>query len=132
MSAHDKTEDIRVDKWIWAARFFKIRKLASEAVKAGHIEINGVRCKASKNVQIGDTLHIRKENESFTVVVTGLADKRGSATIAATLYQETDESLKQREQAAEQRKWKTLHAPAPEKRPDKRDRRKIKAYKGSL
>lgn len=125
-------DEVRIDKWLWAARFFKIRKLATEAVKGGHIEINGIRCKASKNVAIGDEILIQKEQEQFRIIVTGLADKRGSATVAATLYRETDASIKQRLIAAEQRKLKAFSAPAPDKRPDKRDRRKIKHFKSQF
>ncbi len=125
----NQTSQVRIDKWLWAARFFKMRNLATEASKGGHILINGVRCKPSKLVNIGDEIQIQKENELFTITVTALAAKRGSATIAQTLYRETDESIKHRQQLAEQRKFKMLATPAPEKRPDKRSRRKIKQLK---
>jgi len=122
--------EVRIDKWLWAARFYKMRKLATEAVKGGHICINGVRCKPSKLVQVGDEVFIQKEHETFTVIVTGLADKRGSAKIAQGLYDETPESMKYRHEQSEQRKLQTYFAPSPNKRPDKRDRRKIKQLKG--
>ena len=121
---------VRIDKWLWAARFYKMRNLASQACKGGHILINGVRTKASKLVNINDEIHIQKENESFTVIVTALADKRGSAKIAQSLYAETPESIKYRQDASEQRKFQTYLAPSPEKRPDKRNRRKIQQFKG--
>ena len=121
---------VRIDKWLWAARFYKMRSLATEAAKGGHITINGVRCKPSKLVQIDDEVQILKDQESFTVIVTGLAEKRGSAKIAQGLYAETPESLKYRAECSEQRKYQTFSAPAPEKRPDKRDRRKIQQFKG--
>ena len=121
---------VRIDKWLWAARFYKMRKLASEAVKGGHISINGVRCKPSKPVQVDDEVFLQKEGETFTVIVTALADKRGSAKIAQGLYIETPESIKYRDEQSEQRKFVTYFAPSPDKRPDKRDRRKISQLKG--
>ncbi|PCI02001.1 MAG: RNA-binding protein [Zetaproteobacteria bacterium] len=120
---------IRIDKWLWAARFYKMRSLATEAAKGGHISVNDVRCKASKLVQVGDQVFIQKEQETFTVVVTGLAGKRGSAKIAQGLYDETPESIKYREDLSEQHKFATYFAPSPDKRPDKRDRRKISQLK---
>jgi len=123
------TSEVRIDKWLWAARFYKMRNLATEAAKGGHILLNGVRCKPSKLVNINDEVQIQKENEIFTIIVTGLANKRGSATIAQGLYQETENSLKLRSELAEQRKFKTHTAPAPDKRPDKRDRRKLRNIK---
>jgi len=120
---------VRIDKWLWAARFFKNRALASEAVKAGHIDINGERCKPSKIVQLDDEVGIRKESLSWSIRVTGLAEKRGSATVASGMYEETAQSLNFRLQALEQRKFKTLNAPSPDKRPSKHDRRKIHQFK---
>ena len=124
--------DVRIDKWLWAARFYKMRNLATDAAKGGHILINGARCKPSKLVNINDEIQIQKENEVFTILVTDLAAKRGSATMAQALYQETESSAKQREILAEQRKLKNLNAPAPDKRPGKRDRRKIKDFKAGF
>ena len=124
--------EIRVDKWLWAARFYKMRSLATDACKGGHVLINGMRAKASKLVNINDEIQVQKENESFTVIITGLAGKRGSAKIAQGLYSETPESLKFRAECREQQKFQTYFAPSPDKRPDKRDRRKIKAFKGSM
>jgi len=120
---------IRVDKWLWAARFFKTRGLASEAVKGGHVWLNGTRAKASKQVHIGDELNIQKESLSFIVIVKTLADKRGSATLAQALYEETPGSIKQRTELAEQRRLNATYSPAPDKRPDKRDRRNIIRFK---
>lgn len=118
-------EKVRVDKWLWAARFFRTRTLASEAVGAGRVEIDGVRVKPSKDVQVGDTIDLRLGDTRWTVVVTGLADKRGSAAVAATLYEETPESAELRAQRALERR----QAPAPGAdlagRPTKRDRRLI-------
>ncbi len=121
---------VRIDKWLWAARFYKMRSLATEACKGGHILINGVRAKASKIVSLHDEIHIQKESESFTVIITGLAEKRGSAKIAQGLYTETPESLRHRAECNEQKKFQTYFAPSPDKRPDKRNRRKIQQFKG--
>jgi len=114
---------VRIDKWLWAARFFKTRSLATDMVGGGHVQLNGERVKASKAVQAGDELRIQRGQELFIVIVTALADKRGSAAVAQTLYQETEQSCADRE---EQRQLRKLNAsPAPEKRPDKKARRHI-------
>ncbi|MDQ6988527.1 MAG: S4 domain-containing protein [Mariprofundaceae bacterium] len=122
-------QTVRMDKWLWAARFYKIRSLASHACKGGHISSHGIRCKASKTVQIGDEIHIQKEDERFIIIVLALADKRGSASIAQTLYEETADSIQQRLKLAEQRKFQNMASPSPSKRPDKRQRRKIQSFK---
>lgn len=123
--------EVRVDKWLWAARFFRMRSLATEAVKGGHVWINGERAKAAKAVHVGDEIVIRKGAEQFTVTVTALAEKRGSAAIARTLYAESESSIAERAKLAEQRKFRTVFAPAPEKRPDKRARRQLTRLKGN-
>ncbi|MDX8388727.1 MAG: S4 domain-containing protein [Ghiorsea sp.] len=120
---------VRIDKWLWAARFYKMRALATEAVKGGHILINGMRCKPSKYINIDDEVQIQKEDEQFAIMITGLAAKRGSATMAQALFQETEESIQRRHKEAEQRKFKTYFAPSPDKRPDKRARRQITKFK---
>jgi len=116
---------VRVDKWLWAARFFKTRGLASEAVKAGHVELNGIRTKPAKMVLLGDVLKIKRGMESYTVTLLGLAEKRGSASIAQALYQESEQSMQARQKLNEQRKLLAASAPAPDKRPDKKARRQI-------
>ena len=114
---------VRIDKWLWAARFFKTRGLASEMVSGGHVQINGERVKASKQVTCGDTVSIVRNHETYIVTVTALAEKRGSAAIAQTLYCEDEQSKKERD---EQRLLRKLSAPpAPERRPDKKARRQI-------
>jgi len=116
-------QSVRIDKWLWAARFFKTRSLATEMVNAGHVQCNGERCKPSKLIQAGDELQIKRSQETFIVTITGLAEKRGSASLAQTLYQETEHSIAARE---EQRLLRKFNAPpAPEKRPDKKARRQI-------
>ncbi len=123
-----KEEKVRIDKWLWAARFFKTRSLASKAVSGGHVHLNGGRIKPSRPVQEGDRLQIRRGEEEFTVDVLGLSSRRGSATVARTLYQETEESVIRRESAREQRRLLHVAAIRPEGRPDKRDRRKIRKF----
>jgi ribosome-associated heat shock protein Hsp15 len=121
-------EKLRVDKWLWAARFFKTRSLASKAVNGGHVSLNGGRIKPSRSVQIGDRLQIKRGLEEFTVDILALSGRRGPATVARTLYEETAESLVAREAAREQRRLVRAPASRPEGRPDKRDRRKIRKF----
>ncbi|HBI15641.1 MAG TPA: RNA-binding protein [Desulfobulbaceae bacterium] len=118
-------EQIRIDKWLWAARFFKTRSLASQAVGGGHVQVNGSRVKQSRAVQVGDTLQIRRGQDEFVVVVQGLSGKRGPAVQARALYLETDESRQGREAARQQRLAGGAALP-PARRPDKRDRKKIR------
>ncbi len=114
---------VRIDKWLWAARFFKTRGLATEKVNGGHVQLNGESVKPSKAVTVGDELTILREQEQFVITVTGLAEKRGSAAVARTLYEEHPSSIEARESEREKRK---LHAAAaPQKRPDKKARRQI-------
>jgi len=116
---------VRIDKWLWAARFFKTRSLASESVKGGHVCLNGMRSKPAKEVKRGDVLNIKKGLEIFEITVLALAEKRGSATIAQGLYEESDASLQARAKVREQQKMHAASAPAPDKRPDKKARRQI-------
>src|SRR2546430_16480347 len=85
-------EQVRIDKWLWAARFFKTRSLATDAVLGGHVQPNGARVKPSKDVRAGDTLEVRVGTVQWSLVVIGLSDKRGPASVARTLYEETAES----------------------------------------
>jgi len=121
---------VRIDKWLWAARFFKTRKLASEAVSGGHVHINGIRVKPARAVNIGDEVIITKGIYKFTVEVLAVSDKRGSALIAQQLYSETEQSQKAREMTALQ--YKNQTQPAPAKRPDKRERGKIIRFKNKF
>jgi ribosome-associated heat shock protein Hsp15 len=118
-------EKIRIDKWLWAARFFKTRSLASRAVGGGHVQVNHSRVKPSRVVQIGDTLQIRRGEEEFSVVVQELSGRRGPAPVAQALYHETEESRQGREAARQQRLAGGAALP-PARRPDKRDRKKIR------
>jgi len=120
---------VRIDKWLWAARFFKTRTLAKEAVEGGKVQYNGQRCKPGKAVDLGAKLSIRQGFADKIVIVQGLSDRRQNATLAQQLYQETEESLVAREQQAAQRRAERASQPVPFKRPNKRDRRLIHRFK---
>jgi len=122
-------ERVRVDRWLWAARFFKTRSDASEAVLGGHVHVGGDRVKPAKEIRVGDTLEIRRGELRWTVVVTGVAERRGPASVAATLYEETPESLAARErQRLERRLARPLGADLGV-RPTKQVRRQIEALR---
>lgn len=118
---------MRVDKWLWAARFYKHRGLATAAVEAGRIRVHGESVKPAHPVRVGDTLDIRKAAVVWVVEVTALADRRGSATDAAQLYRETDSSRAAREAALEKRSLAPTVARF-DGRPTKRDRRKLEDF----
>ncbi len=121
-------DKVRIDKWLWAARFFKTRSLAARAVTGGHVYVNGSRVKAARPVQPGDRLNIRRGEEEFVVIVLALSGKRGPAKVAATLYEETKESLVAREAARDERRLIHARAARPDRRPDKRERRRIRKF----
>jgi ribosome-associated heat shock protein Hsp15 len=117
---------IRLDKWLWAARFFKTRGLANEAVSGGKVAVNDQRAKPSRALRIGDRLDIQRGEEHFTIVVTGLSDRRGPASVAAGLYEETPDSISYREAERRQRQLERMAMPQPPpRRPDKKARRQI-------
>ena len=118
---------MRIDKWLWAARFAKTRSAATELVLAGHVKVGGERVKPARDVVPGDTVEIRVGHIPRTVVVTALADRRGSATVAATLYEETPESLEQRERIQAERRLARPLGSDLGARPTKQDRRRIEA-----
>lgn len=121
-------DSVRIDKWLWAARFFKTRSLAQAAVRGGHVSVNGHACKPARAVALGDKLRIVRGETEFEIVVQALADKRGPAAFAQTLYTETPASVEKREFAAEQKRL--TRQSAPQGRPDKRERRKIRSFTG--
>jgi ribosome-associated heat shock protein Hsp15 len=121
-------DPVRLDKWLWAARFFKTRSLASKAAAGGKIFLNGQRSKPSKGVAVGDTLCIHKGQQEFTIIIDGLSARRGPATVARELYSETEESMIKREQQSQERSLFYAGQSLPAKRPGKRDRRKIKEF----
>jgi ribosome-associated heat shock protein Hsp15 len=121
---------VRIDKWLWAARFFKTRSLATEAVQGGRVQVDGAGVKPAREVRVGETVSVTVGQTTTTVVVKALGDKRGSAAQAALLYDETPESVLARERRREERRI----APPPGAdlagRPSKRDRRRIEAMHG--
>ncbi len=123
-------ERVRLDKWLWAARFFKHRSLATEAVDGGKIQLNGIRVKPAKDVKIGDRVDIQIADSRYTVIVRGIAEKRGSATIAQGLYEETPESIAAREAGHEERRLAATPGADLHGRPTKRDRRQIGRFTG--
>lgn len=94
-------DKVRLDKWLWAARFFKTRAMATEAIEGGHVHLNGDKVKPARPVRLGDALRIQAAHGEFEIKVLGLADKRGPAEVARTLYEETPESMEKRARAAE-------------------------------
>ena len=127
-SAPENQQSLRIDKWLWAARFYKTRSLASDAVKTGKVQINGEKAKPSKEIAIGDTLTIKQAYFSKTVVVLDLSHRRGPATVAATLYEETPESVANRERLKEIQQTQPAIRRSGQGRPTKRERRQIIAF----
>ena len=118
-------EGVRIDKWLWAARFFKTRSAATEAVLGGRVHVNEARVKPSKDVRVGDTVVVTVRSMRRTVAVTGLSERRGSAAVAATLYAESAESIAAREQTALERRLARPVGADFGARPTKLDRRRL-------
>ncbi|MBL8523988.1 MAG: RNA-binding S4 domain-containing protein [Betaproteobacteria bacterium] len=125
MSEVDKGA-VRLDKWLWAARFYKTRQIAIDAINAGRVEVNGERAKPSKSVKVGDTMRVRRPPYEILLKVTAISEKRGSATIARELYAETAESIAAREQL--QAELRDMPPPIFKGRPTKKDRRTIENW----
>lgn len=123
----DSDTSVRLDLWLWAARFFRTRALAKHAIETGKVEVGGQRAKASRPVRIGDALKVVRSNEAFEIEVLALSDTRGPASIAQALYAESVASRAQREQARALRVAERNGYRAPETKPDKRARRLIRA-----
>ncbi|RCS30567.1 RNA-binding S4 domain-containing protein [Rhodanobacter denitrificans] len=121
------TTDTRADVWLWAARFFKTRSLAKQAIDGGRIDVNGVGCKPAKTLHAGDRLKISRGEERLEVEVLVLSDRRGPASAAQALYRETEASCVAREAAREQKRL--VGANGPVKRPDKQARRELRRLK---
>jgi len=121
---------VRMDKWLWAARFFKTRALAARACELGRIQSNGQPAKAAREVRIGDLLRVTNEGGDFQVEVLLLSEVRGPASVAQTLYRETEASRELRLKVAAERKAMRQFEPLPASRPSKRDRRKIIQFRG--
>jgi len=122
---------IRLDKWLWAARFFKTRALSAQAVTGGKVHLRGNRIKPSRRVKIDDCYEIRRGLECFEVIVTDLSERRASAAIAVGLYRETESSIDKREIDTEKRKLAAMQRPRSGSRPDKKQRRKIRQFRES-
>lgn len=122
------TDAVRLDKWLWAARFFKTRSLASQAVRGGKVEINGASPKPSRLVRVGDRLRITRGELVFEVVVEQLGERRVSAPLAREMYVETEAGRKAREQQLERRRQERAAGEGPAGRPDKRQRRQIRRF----
>jgi ribosome-associated heat shock protein Hsp15 len=122
------TEGVRLDKWLWAARFFKTRGMAQQAIKGGKVEINGASPKASRLVRVGDRLEITKGALRFEVTVDEIGQRRVSAPLAQAMYTETERSRAERERRAELRRMDADGGIAPARRPDKRERRRLRAF----
>jgi len=123
------SEGTRIDSWLWAARFFKTRSLAKQAIEGGKVQVDGAKAKPSRTVTPGTVLDIRKGDQLWTVVVEGLSNKRGPASAAEQLYRETEDSLAARQQSAEQRRLARMAAPVPDHKPSKKERRDMARFR---
>jgi ribosome-associated heat shock protein Hsp15 len=123
---------MRMDKWLWAARFFKTRALAAKACELGRIESNGIHAKPAREVKAGDRLRVKSDSGEFRVEVLGLSEMRGPAAVAQALYRETEDSRAARATAAEERKTAASFEFLHEGKPSKRDRREIDRLRGRV
>ena len=123
-------DHLRLDKWLWAARFFKTRSLAAEAIAGGRVQVNGERAKAARELKPGDQVRVRQGPYEKHVVVRALSARRGPASDAAALYDETEESRRARETLAERRRYEGVDYDAG--RPTKKDRRELRRLKGKM
>lgn len=122
---HNTTAVLRLDKWLWACRFYKTRSLAKDMIDGGKVQYNGQRCKASKAVEVGATIKLAQGTDEKTVIVKALSEQRLAAPLAQQLYEETAESAELRAERAELRKMNLLFAPHPDSKPDKKMRRQL-------
>lgn len=125
MKQTDDNVQVRLDKWLWAARFYKTRAIARQMIQSGKVHYNGQRTKPAKVVEVGAVLKLRQGFDSKEVEVIALSDQRRGASEAQQLYRETESSLKQREQNAQARKLNAMYNPHPQGRPDKKQRRQL-------
>lgn len=122
-------DSVRIDKWLWAARFYKTRSLAAEAVGGGKVQVNGSRVKPARALKVGDTVAINKQGFAYVLRVLALSERRGPARAAQTLYEEPLDSVRRREALAEQHKLAAASAPHPQRKPDKKARRQLRELK---
>ncbi|GKX55540.1 heat shock protein 15 [Leminorella grimontii] len=125
----EEDRGIRLDKWLWAARFYKTRAAARDMIDGGKVHYNGQRTKPSKLVEVGAEVRLRQGNDERTVIVNALSAQRRGANEAQTLYQETAESITKREVISQARKLNALTMPHPDRRPDKKERRTLIKFK---
>lgn len=121
--------EVRLDKWLWAARFYKTRAIAREMIEGGKVHYNGQRTRPSKNVELEAEIVLRQGNDQRTVIVKGITDQRRPASEAVLLYEETAQSVENREKLALARKMNALTMPHPERRPAKKERRDLMKFK---
>ena len=133
MAKHSQIEEekeaVRLDKWLWAARFYKTRTLAKEMIDGGKVHYNGQRSKPNKIVEVGATLKVRQGSDEKEIVVLALSTQRRGAPEAQLLYRETKQSIANREKLAMARKMNALSMPHPDRRPDKKERRDLLKFK---
>lgn len=122
---------VRLDKWLWAARFYKTRAIAREMILGGKVHYNGQRCKPSKIVELGASIKLSQGFDEKVVTIKKISDQRRGAPVAQTLYKETQESVSKREENAWARKNNAFFSPSPENRPDKKQRRELIKFKHS-
>lgn len=125
----EEKQGVRLDKWLWAARFYKTRTIAKEMIEGGKVHYNGQRAKPNKNMEIGALIKLRQGNEEKEVQVLALSDQRRGAPEAQLLYQETPKSIENREKLAWARKANALSMPHPDRRPNKKERRDLLKFK---
>ncbi len=123
------SDPLRIDKWLWAARFYKTRSIAAQAVSGGKVQINGARVKPARAVRVGDIVEVQRNGLVWTVEVLALSGKRGPASVAQTLYHESEQSVRKREALTEQLKLATASTPRPRHKPDKKSRRQLRNLK---
>lgn len=123
------SDPLRIDKWLWAARFYKTRSIAAHAVSGGKVQLNGARVKPSRTVRVGDRLEVNRNGLTWQVEVLVLSARRGPASVAQTLYRESEESIRKREAVTEQFRLASASTPRPEGKPDKKSRRQLRSLK---
>ena len=127
VSMNKDSDDVRLDKWLWAARFFKTRSLAHEAIEGGKVTIDGIRAKPSRVVRVGQEVRVLSPRGEFVITILKVTDKRGSGAIASTLYEETNESRERRDALHEMHRLAA--SPAPDTKPNSRERRLLRRLK---
>ncbi|ATZ96156.1 ribosome-associated heat shock protein Hsp15 [Dickeya fangzhongdai] len=130
-SQHDDDNAVRLDKWLWAARFYKTRSLARAMIDGGKVHYNGQRSKPGKLVELDAEITLRQGNDARTVIVRAISAQRRTAAQAQALYEETQQSIEKREKLAQARKLNALSMPHPDRRPDKKERRDLIKFKYS-